>query len=287
MKHAQVAQAGDVATGGTALDNSLQARGASAAMAQKAPIGWLLFLLQFTSVAAAYFIASLLPALPVLVDAILTAVENPELPAAEPELGSALVASTVICSAIAGIFVVWLWLRRKGQWAEAIRLEPPASWRQTLLWAVIGTVGTIAIFTLGAQLAEAIGLGTPDPSFVLDLVTESPAMLALWIVGVAWFAAGFGEEVLYRGFVMDRLERLAGLRGRPWAVLVIQALLFGLPHAYQGAGGMMVTAMVGLLLGHIRNRMGGNLWAAILAHAAVDTVMMGLAYGDKLGWYGG
>ena len=70
-------------------------------------------------------------------------------------------------------------------------------------------------------------------------------------------------------------------------MLVIQALLFGLPHAYQGLGGMAVTATVGLLLGWIRNRCGGNLWAAIIAHAAVDTVSMSLAYADKLGWMTG
>lgn len=254
--------------------------------AQKPPLGWFIFLAQFISVAAAYFFASILPTLPALFDLVLNAVQNPGAAPAEPQLGSALVASTVVSSAAAGMLVVWLWLRREGRLWQAIRLQAPASWPATLLWAAIGTVGTIAIFTFGAQLTQALGLGTPDPSFVLDLVTESPAMFALWVVGVAWFAAGFGEEVLYRGFLMDRLERLAGLRNRAWLVLVIQALLFGLPHAYQGMGGMVVTAMVGLLLGWIRNRQGGNLWAAIVAHAAVDTVMMGLAYADRLGWTG-
>lgn len=257
------------------------------ATAEKQRIGWGLFIAQFLTVAIAYFVASILPALPVLIGTVITAMEDPANAPVEPQLGSALVASTVVCSAVAAMFVAWLWLRREGRVWEAIRLRAPASWRSMLGWAALGTGGTIAIFTLGAQLTEALGLGTPDPAFVLALVTESPGLFALWIVAVAWFAAGFGEEVLYRGFLMDRLERLAGLRGRPWAVLVIQALLFGLPHAYQGMGGMVVTAMVGLLLGWIRNRCGGNLWAAIIAHAAVDTIMMSLAYADSLGWYGG
>ncbi len=249
------------------------------------PLGWFLFLVQFISVAGAYFVASILPTLPALIGLVLDAVQNPAIPPAELQLGSALVASTVVSSAVAAMLVVWLWLRRERRLWEAIRLQAPASWPRTLLWAAGGTVGTILIFIFGAQLTQALGLGTPDPSFVLALVTESPQMFALWVVAVAWFAAGFGEEVLYRGFLMDRLERLAGLRGRAWLVLVIQAVLFGLPHAYQGLGGMVVTAMVGLLLGWIRNRQRGNLWAAILAHAAVDTVMMSLAYADSLGWY--
>ncbi|WP_233548368.1 CPBP family intramembrane glutamic endopeptidase [Aurantiacibacter zhengii] len=272
------------------MDNQtdIAAKGPTPPLAElKHPIGWPLFIAQFITVALAYLIASILPTLPVLIETVMAALENPGAEPVEPQLGSALVVSTVVASAVAGILVAWLWLRREGRWKEAVRLEAPANWRSTLGWAALGLGGTLLIFTVGARLAEAMGLGAPDPTFILELVTESPALLALWIVAVAWFAAGFGEEVLYRGFLMDRLERLSGLRGRPWAVLVIQALLFGLPHAYQGMGGMMVTAMVGLFLGWIRNRCGGNLWAAIIAHAAVDTVSMSLAYADKLGWMTG
>ena len=143
-----------------------------------------------------------------------------------------------------------------------------------------------AIFIGVGGLAGELGLGVPDASLVLDLVTESPTMFALWIVGVAWLAAGTGEELLYRGFLMDRLARVSGLRGKPWLVIVIQAALFGLPHAYQGWGGVLVTGTVGLFLGWLRWRMNGNLWACIIAHAAVDTIAMGAYYGETLGWFG-
>ncbi len=254
---------------------------------EKAPIGWSLFVAQFITVALVFVIASFLPMIPFVVDAVITAMENPGTEPDLSDMSSPLFASTVVAGAVGAMFAIWLWLRREGRVREAIRLEAPANWKLTLILAVVGTVGTLGIFTVGPILTEALGLGMPDASFILDLVTESPAMFALWIVAVAWFAAGFGEEVIYRGFLMDRLERLIGLRNRPWAVLVIQALLFGLPHAYQGLGGMAVTASVGLLLGWIRNRCGGNLWGAILAHAAVDTISMSLAYASVLGLYGG
>jgi uncharacterized protein len=264
--------------------NAMANQRAAPAGAIKQPIGWPIFLLQLVSVGLAYFLGSLLPIIPALIETIASAAQDPQAASGVQELGSALIASTIVGSAVVGMLVAWLWLRREGRVAQGFRLEAPASWRSTLGWAVLGLGGTILIFTFGALLAEVLGLGTPDPTFILDLVTESPATLALWIVAVAWFGAGFSEEVLYRGFLMDRLERLSGLRGRPWLVLLIQALLFGLPHAYQGLGGMMVTAMAGFWLGWIRNRCGGNLWGAIIAHAAVDTVMMGLAYADKVGW---
>ncbi|WP_340588758.1 CPBP family intramembrane glutamic endopeptidase [Erythrobacter alti] len=246
----------------------------------KARIGWWLFLAQFITVVVVYLTGSLLPVLPGIIEQVMSGETG------EPEFGSALVASTVMLSMALSLLVCWLWLRREGRVAEAWNLTAPEDWRRTLMLAAVATVGTIAIFIGGGALVEAIGLPAPDASFVLDLVTESPLLFALWIVGVAILAAGVGEELLWRGFLMDRLERLGGLRGKIWLVLVVQAVLFGLPHAYQGVGGMIVTGSVGLLLGWVRILQRGNLWAVIIAHASVDVIMMSLAYADKLGWFG-
>ena len=242
------------------------------------PNGWGLTIAQVVTVAIVFLVGSTLPALPEMFAQIADGVEG------EPVLSSPTVAATVMVGMALALFVCWLWLRNEGRVGEAWTLGvPPAGWPKTLAWAALGTGVIFLIFGLGGATLEALGLPSPDPSEVLDLVTESPAMLALWIVGVAWLAAGTGEELLYRGFLMDRLSRVAGLRGRIWLVLVIQAVLFGLPHAYQGWGGVLVTGSVGLFLGWLRLRNQGNLWACILAHAAVDTLAMGLAYAEKVG----
>ncbi|WAT17497.1 CPBP family intramembrane metalloprotease [Aurantiacibacter sp. MUD11] len=246
-------------------------------LATKQPIGWLRFLLQFLSVVMAYLAGSTLPMLPALIAQVANGAEA-------PQLTSAIAAATAIVGMALALGVCWLWLRGEGRVREVFDLSAP-NWRSAIAYAAIATAGTLAIFSFGTALVQAMGLPAPDPSFVLELVTESPAMFALWVIGVAWFAAGFGEELLWRGFLMDRLERLGGLRGRVWLVLVVQAVLFGMPHAYQGWGGVIVTGMVGLLLGWVRIMQRGNLWAVIIAHAAVDTIMMVLAYGGKLGWF--
>ncbi|AKQ43478.2 hypothetical protein CP97_13745 [Aurantiacibacter atlanticus] len=245
---------------------------------EKRPVGWLLFIVQLASVILTYLVASFLPALP----AVLAQMEAG---GGEPALGSATVAATVIIGMAATLLVCWLWLRREGRVAEAWDLSAPANWARTVLLAALTTFGAIAIFSGGGALLEWQGTPAPDASFVLDFVTESPQLFLLWIVGVAILAAGLGEELLWRGFLMNRLERLGGLRGRIWLVLIVQAILFGLPHAYQGVGGMIVTGAVGLLLGLVRIMQRGNLWAVIIAHASVDVIMMTLAYADKLGWF--
>ncbi|GGD65481.1 CPBP family intramembrane metalloprotease [Erythrobacter arachoides] len=250
------------------------------APARPGTLGWFWFLAQVITVVLAYLVGSTLPTIPAIIDAM----QNGTSP--EDALTSAAAALSTMAGMAAALLVCWLWLRGEGRVGQVFGLgtPPPGGWRRTLVWAAGATVAIIAIFTVGAPLVEAIGLPTPDASFVLDLVTESPAMFALWIVGVAWLAAGLGEELLYRGFLMDRLQRLSGIGGSTAAVLIIQAVLFGLPHLYQGWGGTILTGSIGLLLGWVRLRFGGNLWACVLAHAAVDTIMMALAYGEKLGW---
>ncbi|MAM40997.1 MAG: CPBP family intramembrane metalloprotease [Erythrobacter sp.] len=236
-------------------------------------LGWGRFIWQFLTVLLVYFIA--------------------QLPAAfiwgfQTDDGQFSISSTGAAVSTAGgmagaLLMAWYWLRRDGVLADAWNLRAPSNWLWTLGWAAAATAAIIGWFTLGAMLVEAIGLTTPDVDQVLGWVTESPFHFALWIALVAFFSAGFGEELLWRGYLMDRLSRLGGLRGKMWPIILIQAALFGLPHAYQGLGGVIITGVVGIGLGWLRFHNKGNLWACIIAHVAVDTIMMSLSYATKLG----
>jgi uncharacterized protein len=80
--------------------------------------------------------------------------------------------------------------------------------------------------------------------------------------------AGLCEEFLYRGFAMAALAQ-AGLSS--WLVVLVSSLLFGLAHSYQGRGGIVITFLVGLVLGV--SRLTYNcLVPAIFWHSAVDIV---------------
>lgn len=227
-------------------------------------LGWGRFIIQFVLVMLVYFAASV----PAVVMFGMT---------------SAGLLGSVAGSMAAALLLAWFWLRRDGHVAEAWNLRAPDSWARTLLLAALAAGLIIAWFQIGAWIAGQLGISAPDVVAVMDFVTESPLSLLLWIVVVAIFAAGFGEELLWRGFLFDRLQRLRGIGDKTWLVIVVQAVLFGLPHAYQGLGGMLITGVVGLGLGWLRVRCGGNLWACIIAHAAVDVLMMSVAYADKVG----
>ncbi len=80
--------------------------------------------------------------------------------------------------------------------------------------------------------------------------------------------AGLCEEFLYRGFAMAALSS-AGLGAS--IVVLVSSLLFGLAHSYQGTGGMLMTFIVGLLLGVSRLAY-NSIVPAVFWHAAVDLV---------------
>lgn len=229
------------------------------------PLGWGRFLLQFLTVLIAYFVASVPAVLLLGVTA----------------WGYLL---SVMGSMAAALLVAWLWLRRDGALAQAWNLARPDSWPRALAIASGATLVIVFIFTASGPVIDALGLDQVDVELIMQFITESPLMLALWIAGVAWLAAGLGEELLWRGFLLDRLMRLPGIEGRIWIAIVLQAVLFGLPHLYQGWGGVLVTGLIGLLFGWLRIIAKWNLWPLVIAHAAVDTIMMGLGYAAAQDW---
>jgi membrane protease YdiL (CAAX protease family) len=102
-------------------------------------------------------------------------------------------------------------------------------------------------------------------------VTDVAALLPLSAVERRWFAllclgAGVGEELIFRGFGLRFLNSL-GLSGL--ALLGVGAVLFGLAHSYQGIVGVLLTGVIGLVLGVVYVDSGSLLWA-MLVHFLFD-----------------
>lgn len=85
-------------------------------------------------------------------------------------------------------------------------------------------------------------------------------------VGVS-LTAGIVEEFLYRGFAFWYLAHYMPT----WAVVLSSSVIFGLGHAYQGAGGVARVTLVGFAFG-ILYVLTGSIWLPILAHIIVDIV---------------
>lgn len=147
------------------------------------------------------------------------------------------------------------------------RLALPVSLTLALIWALAFLLVT---------LLELFGLPMPDLTAVDGL--QGDVAYYLLLLAASWTMAAFGEELLVRGFVLHRLCALLGWHGTGFKIAnFAQALLFGLGHAYQGLSGVLITGMMGLVLGWTVQRT-GSLWIAILTHGILNSVTLTLMF---------
>jgi membrane protease YdiL (CAAX protease family) len=91
--------------------------------------------------------------------------------------------------------------------------------------------------------------------------------------------AGFGEEVLYRGFLFTQLRKVFGHGPATQAVIIsISASLFGLAHYWvQGIPGVEQAVITGLVFGTMFV-ITGQIWIGMFAHAAFDLTALWMIY---------
>jgi membrane protease YdiL (CAAX protease family) len=172
-----------------------------------------------------------------------------------------------------------LWLRGTG-WRD-VGLKRPARWSYTLLLgAGIGIAYQyLSLYAIEPLLARLTG-ALPDVSQFAPLVGNK--FFLLISIVISWTLAAFAEEMVFRGYLMNRVADLAGGTRAAWLVaLVLTSALFGLVHLYQGASGMLITGLSGLLFGVLYLATGRNLWMAIIAHGVNDTLGFALIYLGK------
>jgi membrane protease YdiL (CAAX protease family) len=103
--------------------------------------------------------------------------------------------------------------------------------------------------------------------------------LTLLYLPLIWGFAAFGEEVSYRGYLLNRAGQAGGgSTAAYWLAVLITAVLFGYGHYYKGAAGIVDSGMAGVVLGAAYLLAGRNLWVTILAHGFIDTFGLVLAY---------
>ena len=149
---------------------------------------------------------------------------------------------------------------------------PPANWLNTvLLGLLIGSSLSFLSIIVIQPLFEAL-TGQPHDVTVVEGVRGNWKALLGWLA-LNWTLVAFGEEVLFRGFLMSQLIKLLGTSFLALAVnLLLVSIVFGLAHAYQGRSGAWSTGIIGGCLGACYILSGYNLWLPILVHGTVNTV---------------
>lgn len=170
------------------------------------------------------------------------------------------------------IVIAWGLIRFRGETLADIGLKQPRSWLRTI---AVG-IAIAAVVFAAIYLSEKAGFHRDLSSFA---ALQGNLRLTLVLIVYVLIGAGFYEEFMFRGFLMQGFAMFFGGSRAAWAVaLIVQAAIFGAAHAYQNPLGMLITGTLGVLFGVAVLVSGRNLWIAIIAHGLFDASRTVLFY---------
>jgi membrane protease YdiL (CAAX protease family) len=175
----------------------------------------------------------------------------------------------------------WISLRLRNLRWRTVGLTRYRSWPVTIALGVGLGVLTEAFQLLITQptLSRLIG---KEPDLELFRMVTGNIKVTLLFIALSWTLAAFGEELFWRGYLMNRVADLGGRTGTAWIVsLVVVNMAFGVAHGYQGLTGLIEEGISGLFLGLMYLRTGKNLCVPIIAHGLGDTIDMILIFFGK------
>jgi uncharacterized protein len=213
----------------------------------------------------ASFLALLVELLPALALAQLPLAQDEEpVPRVPVYVSSGLV---VLALGLGGLLAGWGSL---GPEAMGLAKVP---WQRLVPWTL--ALSAVALLVMGYFLVLRRAVGVRESPLLIQLLPRTRQEKVVF--ALLSLAAGVGEELAYRGFLVPTL---ALLLGSEWGAAAASSAVFGVLHAYQGWLGMIRTAVLGLLLA-ASLVLSGSLWPAVVAHAILD-LLAGLVLGETL-----
>lgn len=166
----------------------------------------------------------------------------------------------------------WASLALRGLRWRDVGFGIPSNWRRLLLIGIAAGVAMelLELFVTQPMLVALTGK-FPDLHEFSEL-RGNMAMLLL-LIAAAWIIAALGEELVWRGYVLNRFADLLGRRRLGWVLaIVLGSVVFGLAHSYQDITGVIENSLDGALLALLYVASGRQLLAPIVAHGITDTV---------------
>ncbi len=167
--------------------------------------------------------------------------------------------------ALGAIAVTLGWLTGPLPWATLESLDQASLATGT----AIGVLTAMLLFA-GLVLLDRkpIGIFRQLQRTVQQQVAPLFRGMSIWGFMVIALAAGFGEELLFRGYVQAALAQWFPTPWGSWCALLLASALFGICHWISSAYASIAAAM-GLLLGGLFLAT-GDLLAPIIAHTLYD-----------------
>jgi len=167
---------------------------------------------------------------------------------------------------------------------KRIGLGRPASWpRELLLGLAVSLVVFLIARSLLAPLTDLIVAGLKlEPGVKVSEELKGNLGLYIEYMVLSVTTAGFFEEFIFRGYLLNRIaDWIPGRAGRWILSVLLVSIVFGIHHITHGMSAVIFAFLMSLLFGGAYLALGQRLWPIMMAHAFYDVVTITLAF---VGW---
>ncbi|UMQ41654.1 CPBP family intramembrane metalloprotease [Chryseobacterium sp. Y16C] len=178
------------------------------------------------------------------------------------------------------LLAIYLMLRREGKNFRDIGLIKK---KLNLRAVFLGAVTAIAwVAFMQFLYIPTIKYFFQVPDYIEYNFIKSSVPRLLMTIFAALIIGGFYEEVVFRGYIQNVLEKRIFKGYDPLFSVLVTSLLFGLYHLQQDVFGI-ISAILGGLYWSILYKEYDNLWIVIFSHGIFDTITLILIYRDAFG----
>lgn len=163
-----------------------------------------------------------------------------------------------------------LWLRGL-HWTD-IGLVRFQNWRKTVS---VGILCGVAMELFELFISQPLLMRWTGKAPDLEIFRALHGNLKWTLIALAgtWTLAAFGEEMVYRGYLMNRVVDLLRPNRTAWSIsLIVVSCAFGASHIDQGITGQLENMVDGVFLGAIYLACRRSLSVSIVAHGVADSL---------------
>ena len=173
------------------------------------------------------------------------------------------------------LLFIWLGLRLRNQSWQNLGLSFKNINLRAVLLSFLVFIAALFGFVLGSIIMANIS-GIPESADMsgYNYLQGNLPMLIVALIAI-FIGSSFGEEVIYRGFLITRISEF-NLKDKNWTriAVVVSSVIFGLIHYDWGPMGIVQTGLMGLAFAISFIILKRNLWILIFAHAYMDSILM-------------
>jgi len=182
----------------------------------------------------------------------------------------------VIC-----FLAIFLVLRRKGRTLRDLGLDKKNLSSRAILIGILSALAWVIFMQIIYIPVIKHLFNVPDYT-EYNFIRSSIERLIMTIFA-AWIIGGFYEEVVFRGYIQNILEKRLFKGMGHWLPMVITSILFGLYHLQQDIFAVIAACLGGLYWSILYKKGNNNLWVSIISHALFDMITLILIYTGKFG----